>query len=134
MKTAKNHQVKKMELVEIAERLFVEHGYEETSIDDILKAADLSKGGFYHYFSSKEEVLRESISSLMDAVRSELETTAADPALNALDKLNVFLQKRRLLQMPKRDLSRYMAMLMKSDVGLHRYYVTLSQTYLGPLA
>jgi len=41
-KTAKNHTTKKNELVELAEKLFLEKGYEETSIDDILDASGLT--------------------------------------------------------------------------------------------
>lgn len=40
-----------------AARLFSEKGYEQTSIQDILDALKLSKGGLYHHFKSKEEIL-----------------------------------------------------------------------------
>lgn len=40
-----------------AAKLFNEKGYLETSMDDISTAAQLSKGGIYHYFSSKNEIL-----------------------------------------------------------------------------
>lgn len=48
---------KRQELLNTAERLFCQHGYEATSIQDILDAMKLSKGGFYHHFASKEELL-----------------------------------------------------------------------------
>lgn len=48
---------KRQELLNTAEKLFCQHGYEKTSVQDILNAAGLSKGGFYHHFTSKEEVL-----------------------------------------------------------------------------
>ena len=32
-------------------------GYEQTSVDDIVKEADVVKGTFYYHFASKEEVL-----------------------------------------------------------------------------
>lgn len=40
-----------------AAKLFDEKGFLETSMDDISAAAKLSKGGIYHYFSSKNEIL-----------------------------------------------------------------------------
>lgn len=49
---------KRQELLDTAERLFCQKGYEATSVQDILDALHLSKGGFYHHFASKEEVLR----------------------------------------------------------------------------
>lgn len=48
---------KRQELLNAAERLFCRQGYEKTSVQDILDAIALSKGGFYHHFASKEEVL-----------------------------------------------------------------------------
>ena len=45
---------KRLELLNEAERLFCQHGYDKTSVQDILGATGLSKGGFYHHFASKE--------------------------------------------------------------------------------
>ena len=44
-------------IAKAAAKLFNEKGYLETSMDDISTAARLSKGGIYHYFSSKNEIL-----------------------------------------------------------------------------
>jgi len=44
-------------IAKAAARLFHEKGFLETSMDDISAAARLSKGGLYHYFSSKNEML-----------------------------------------------------------------------------
>ena len=57
--------VRKQELLEIAYRLFLQKGYEETSVKDILDALQMSKGGFYHHFGSKEELLGESLCRIM---------------------------------------------------------------------
>ena len=48
---------KRLELLNTAERLFCQQGYEKTSVQDVLTATSLSKGGFYHHFASKEDVL-----------------------------------------------------------------------------
>lgn len=49
--------VKRQELLNTAEKMFCQQGYEKTSVQDMLTATGLSKGGFYHHFASKEEVL-----------------------------------------------------------------------------
>ncbi len=54
-----------------AARLFATHGYERTSIGDLVKACDLSRGAIYHYFESKEAILFAMMDSL---VRDLLET------------------------------------------------------------
>jgi len=49
---------KRQEVLNTAERLFCQRGYEGTSVQDILSEMSLSKGGFYHHFASKDEVLK----------------------------------------------------------------------------
>lgn len=49
---------KRQELLNTAEKLFCRYGYEATSVQDILDVMKLSKGGFYHHFASKEDVLK----------------------------------------------------------------------------
>ena len=45
-------------ILDVAFRLFMEKGYEYTSIQDILdQLGGLSKGAIYHHFKSKEEIL-----------------------------------------------------------------------------
>lgn len=51
-------EAKRQELLNTAEQLFCQKGYEATSVQDILDALKLSKGGFYHHFASKEDVLK----------------------------------------------------------------------------
>ncbi|HYE12496.1 MAG TPA: TetR/AcrR family transcriptional regulator, partial [Patescibacteria group bacterium] len=47
---------RKTEMVEVAERLFVKHGYEGTSMDDIAKEAEFTKRTLYQYFINKEDL------------------------------------------------------------------------------
>ncbi|WP_071458672.1 TetR/AcrR family transcriptional regulator [Bacillus massilinigeriensis] len=53
MNDRKNH------VINMAHQLFVEKGFQATSIQDILDYSGISKGTFYNYFSSKNELLRE---------------------------------------------------------------------------
>jgi protoporphyrinogen oxidase/AcrR family transcriptional regulator len=51
---------KKREFVlNTALHMFMERGYENVSVDDIIAATNSSKGTFYHYFKSKEDMLSE---------------------------------------------------------------------------
>lgn len=134
VKTAKRDKSKRSELVEIAEKLFLEKGYEETTVDDILEASGFSKGGFYHYFKSKEELLSASISNLIDDSLRELEAVVEDPALNALEKLKLFLQRKSVFQKPRVEYAKYLGMLMRSDFTLYKFYLSLSQKYVEPFS
>ncbi len=56
-----------------AAKLFDEKGYLETSLKDISLAANLSKGGIYHYFSNKHEILYFVLDNYMDLLLEGLE-------------------------------------------------------------
>lgn len=45
--------------------LFYQKGYYNTSLDDILKALELSKGAFYHHFQSKEDFMESIVQNLL---------------------------------------------------------------------
>lgn len=75
----------KAKITKVAWQLFHEKGYSETTIDDIIAASGTSKGSFYHYYSSKDELL-SSLSELFDAKYEEVMQTL-DPEMNSFDKL-----------------------------------------------
>lgn len=54
----KKGDMRRAQILDAAEQLFFEQGYDRTSVQDILDALQMSKGGFYHYFDAKDSVLR----------------------------------------------------------------------------
>ncbi len=46
-------------LLETAEMLFIEHGYDDVSVERIVAAAHVTKGAFYHHFGDKLGIFRE---------------------------------------------------------------------------
>lgn len=79
-------------LTRTAMALFLERGFEATTLDDIAAAADISRRSFFHYFASKEDVVfalqEESITALVAAVAArpanESMLTAAENAIAAM--------------------------------------------------
>jgi AcrR family transcriptional regulator len=65
---------KKEKIGSAAAKVFNRKGYLETNIDDIAAAAKMSKGGLYHYFSSKDEILFFILDSYMDIVLKDLQS------------------------------------------------------------
>ena len=57
---------KKQIIIDSAFNLFAERGYAQTSMEDIVKVSGISKGGIYHYFTSKEEIFLEIAKMRMD--------------------------------------------------------------------
>ena len=63
------------QLISIATRLFAERGYEDTSIEAVLREAGVSRGSLYHHFANKE--------ALFEAVAEEVETDVGARTLAA---------------------------------------------------
>lgn len=90
------------QIIEAAERLFYEKGYEQTSVQDVLDALSLSKGGFYHYFQSKIELL-EAVCRRQSVRDAEEMTAAVARQEGAVAKLNTLLQYCGLLRRDRMD-------------------------------
>ena len=57
---------RKQELLKIAYQLFIQKGYEETSIDEIIAEAHIAKGTYYYHFPSKEATLEAVIDMMIN--------------------------------------------------------------------
>jgi AcrR family transcriptional regulator len=56
----------RQEILRAAARLFQQQGYDATSMSDVAAALRLSKGGLYHHFQSKDEILFHLMNHAMD--------------------------------------------------------------------
>lgn len=65
MKGAKGEK-RKQELLNIAYQMFIQKGYEETSIDEIIAEAHIAKGTYYYHFPSKEATLEAVIDMMIN--------------------------------------------------------------------
>ncbi|WP_043161102.1 TetR family transcriptional regulator [Bradyrhizobium sp. Ai1a-2] len=54
---ARKRQETREKLTRAAMALFLERGFEATTLDDIVASADISRRTFFHYFASKEDVV-----------------------------------------------------------------------------
>lgn len=77
---------KRKEIIQTAWGLFFSKGYEATSIQDILTAAGLSKGAFYHYFPSKSALLEGLVDDMSAAAMTEIAPLLERKDLTARDK------------------------------------------------
>jgi TetR/AcrR family transcriptional regulator, cholesterol catabolism regulator len=56
----------RQEILRAAARLFQQRGYDATSMNDVASALKLSKGGLYHHFQGKDEILFEIMNHAME--------------------------------------------------------------------
>lgn len=91
----KKAHVRRAQLLDSAQTLFFSKGYEATTVADIMKAAGVSKGGFYHHFSAKEDLLEALAERLAAATRERLQPLLEQSGLDAVARLNAVLAESR---------------------------------------
>ncbi|MGA4992650.1 TetR/AcrR family transcriptional regulator [Nonomuraea bangladeshensis] len=74
-------------LVEAAERLFAEKGYDGTTVADIAAAANVSTRTFFGYFRAKEEVLFAGTDQRLRAIGAAFDAVQADTPLEAVRQI-----------------------------------------------
>jgi TetR/AcrR family transcriptional regulator, cholesterol catabolism regulator len=84
----------RQEILRTASRLFQQRGYDATSMNDVAAALKLSKGGLYHHFQSKDEILFEIMNHAMEITEDRVLAPVrgiADPEarLRALIRLHI---------------------------------------------
>jgi TetR/AcrR family transcriptional repressor of nem operon len=77
----------KTRLLDIGRCIFSEKGYNHAGIDSILKAADVPKGSFYNYFSSKEDFGLQVIDDIATYYDAEMSRFLDNDSLSNLDRL-----------------------------------------------
>jgi AcrR family transcriptional regulator len=90
-RVVKNPTVRREEIINIAEHLFIKKGYERTSVSDIVKKAKVAQGTFYYYFQSKDQVLDAITDRFVNDIHALLKKTSRNTKMNAIEKtLNLF--------------------------------------------
>lgn len=74
-------------ILNTSEKLFLEKGYDKTSLQDIINETKLSKGAIYHHFSSKEDIFVKIFGRMGEENASFLSKTRDDKTLNGSEKL-----------------------------------------------
>lgn len=83
--------IRKNEIINTAELLFLKKGYDRTTVNDIVSAIDVAKGTFYHYFKSKTDVLGAIVEKNISFLEEEFRGIISRDDLNSPQKLNEML-------------------------------------------
>jgi TetR/AcrR family transcriptional regulator, cholesterol catabolism regulator len=92
----------RQEILRTAARLFQQQGYDGTSMNDVAAALKLSKGGLYHHFQSKDEILFDLMSHAMDITEERVINPVreiADPE----ERLRALIRRHIAVVLSERD-------------------------------
>lgn len=78
---------RKNDIIDVADRLFSQRGYDATSTNDIIESAGITRGALYHHFSSKEEILDTLVERYGRRVLEAAAAVAADSSLPVKERI-----------------------------------------------
>jgi len=108
IRITKSPEERKKELVDIAEKLFITKGYEQTAVSDIVKQAKVAQGTFYYYFKTKEEILDVITERFIKSNVEGYEEIANEKGSDALEKIIKIFQFSSSFRNNRRGLIQYL--------------------------
>lgn len=87
MRVVKEAEVRRNEILDAADRLFAEKGFDGTSTGDILDAVGIARGTLYYHFTSKEEILDALIDRYAERMFRAAAEAAADKAVPVVERI-----------------------------------------------
>ncbi|TPM37264.1 TetR/AcrR family transcriptional regulator [Mesorhizobium sp. B2-3-4] len=91
----KHPELRREELLDHAQALFLTRGYDKASLNDVIASAGVSKGAFYHYFASKEALLEALAERFARQALAGVQNILNAPGLDPLARLNGLLAQSR---------------------------------------
>jgi len=132
----KHPDIRRGELLDRASALFVEQGYDNVSLNDLIADAGVSKGAFYHWFPSKDALIAALAERSARDQFAVVEDTLAQSTGDAFDRLNAVLQAGFDVKMnmgtPER-LAAMVSLLRPENAHLYGRIVTVEETLFRPL-
>jgi len=93
MTNQKKSQEKKLHIIQCGARLIIDKGYTGTGLKEILDAANIPKGSFYHYFSSKKDFGLQVIDYFMTYISAYASEKLSDYSIPPLQRLREFFDE-----------------------------------------
>ncbi|MEH2511623.1 AcrR family transcriptional regulator [Nitrobacteraceae bacterium AZCC 1564] len=130
----KHPELRRSQILDCAQALFLERGYDNASLNEMIAATGLSKGAFYHYFESKEallEALAERFAQQALAQIQRMDTSNLD----ALSRLNAFLARGRQNKMENAEIawSLFEALFKPENFVLFHRITAATSALVGPV-
>ena len=104
MKNLERTEAKKNEILDTAERLFIEKGYEQTSISDILNVSGIAKGSLYYHYKSKEDVLDGVLRRITEQITFAARDVASDGSLTVHEKMARMIPSMNIAKSPNAEI------------------------------
>jgi len=132
----KHPDIRRAELLDRASVLFVQRGYDNVSLNDLIADAGVSKGAFYHWFPSKDDLITALAERSARDQFAAIEGATAQCDGTALDRLNALLRAGFDVKMrmgAPEHLAAMVSLLRPENAHLYGRIVAVSEDLVRPL-
>lgn len=118
VRIVKEYAERKKEIMDTAQTLFYQKGYDNTSVNFIIETIGISKGTFYYYFKSKEDLLDNIVEAFTNEIIGKLEPIVNDTSMDAISKLNEFYLQAGMYKVENIDIIKTIVNALYNDKNL----------------
>ena len=132
----KHPDIRRAELLDRATALFLRHGYDNVSLNDLIADAGVSKGAFYHWFPSKDALIAAFAERSAREAFAGVEDALAACGGDTLDRLNAVLQAGFDVNMKMggpEQLAAMVSLLRPDNADLYGRILTVEEELFRPL-
>lgn len=90
---SKDPNERRLEIINAAEKLFNEKGFENTAISDIVKSIGVAQGTFYYYFKSKDDVFNAITEEFLNEFMESFTLIVDNEKLSTVEKVGMLFDK-----------------------------------------
>jgi AcrR family transcriptional regulator len=102
----KHPEIRRAEILDLAFKMFIERGFDNTSLNEIISGGGLSKGMFYHHFASKDVLLEALFERITEQSYQILEPVISARDLNPKVRLQQILDRGAQIRMENVEFTR----------------------------
>jgi AcrR family transcriptional regulator len=134
-RVTKSAEVRQDELLDIAERLFMERGYDTTPVQAIIDAAGIAKGTFYHHYPSKSALLDGVLGRMTARILGGIQVVLASPGLDAATKFRIAFSRSGQFKTEHRAvlIQMHRALRSEANAALYARMIRESMALLLPI-
>ena len=128
---SKDPEERRQELIDTAMRLFLEKGYEQTSVSDIVKEINVAQGTFYYHFKSKTDILEAVGEKFIDKIINKIQHIANRKRIDEAERLDDIIDYFSLFYNANKEIVNYIH--SESNIVLHQKLGRKTLTKLLPI-
>ncbi|MFP4016782.1 MAG: TetR/AcrR family transcriptional regulator [Halanaerobiales bacterium] len=118
VRISKDPDVRMNEILDAAEKLFAEKGYDNTTVGSIVEEVGVAKGTFYYYFDTKESIITALVERQLLEGKKQADQIVESSQLNAVEKMAKIMNM--LLVPPTEEQGVFHCMDSDSNAKIHQ--------------